>query len=124
MAKTSKGAPGDCEIGRGKPPKHTRFPPGRSGNPGGRKKGSLNLKTVIAAVLESEIELCENGRSSKVSLLVALLKKQAQVGLRGHVRAIDSLLDRYERCTDGGEPSAEELPDEDRALLERALAGS
>jgi len=29
----------DYEIGRGKPPMHTRFKPGQSGNPKGRPKG-------------------------------------------------------------------------------------
>ena len=35
----------DYEVGRGKPPLHTRFKPGQSGNPKGRPKGVRNFKT-------------------------------------------------------------------------------
>jgi hypothetical protein len=33
------------EVGYGKPPQHSRFKPGHSGNPRGRAKGSLNTHT-------------------------------------------------------------------------------
>src|ERR671912_732372 len=101
MAKKSNtNTPAGYAVGRGKPPRSTQFKPGRSGNPGGRKKGSLSLKTIVTAVLESEIELTENGRKRKVPLLEAILLRQAQDALRGQPRAIDSLLDRYERHAD------------------------
>lgn len=40
----------DYKVGPGKPPKHTRFKPGQSGNPKGRPKGSQNVKTVLNKV--------------------------------------------------------------------------
>ena len=37
MSKTSKkDTAADYTVGRGKPPAHSRFQPGQSGNPGGR----------------------------------------------------------------------------------------
>lgn len=30
---------GDYKIGKGKPPAHSQFKPGQSGNPSGKKKG-------------------------------------------------------------------------------------
>jgi hypothetical protein len=116
--------PADYEIGRDKPPRSTQFKPGQSGNPGGRKKGSRNLKTIVKAILESEIVLTENGRPRKVPVLEALILRQVQEGLRGQLRAIESLIDRYERHAGQEVEQAEELPEEDLALLERAIRSS
>jgi Family of unknown function (DUF5681) len=107
MAKATKRAPADYAVGRGKPPAHSRFRPGQSGNPGGRKKGSRNLKSVLEEVMREEIELTENGKKRSVSLLEALIKRAVQEGLRGDLRAIKDLLDRYERHV-GPEPEVEE----------------
>jgi hypothetical protein len=119
--KKSAGAPVDYEVGRGKPPRSSRFKPGQSGNPGGRKKGSLNMRTVLKAVLESEIEVTENGYRRKVPLLEAILLRQANEAVRGQLRAGDSLLDRYERHCGREEEQADESSEEDLLLLERAF---
>lgn len=119
--KKPKVARGDYEIGRGKRPRSTRFRPGQSGNPGGRKKGSLNVKTVMQAVMQSEIDVAENGRCRKVPVLQAIVLRQVQAALQGQLRAIDSLLDRYERHGDREEEQVEESAEEDLLLLERAL---
>lgn len=122
MSKTKPAvARGDYEVGRGKPPRSSRFKPGQSGNPGGRKKGSLNLKTVLSAVMESEIDITENGHCHKVPVLKAVVLKQVQAALQGQLRAIDSLLDRYERHSVREEEQVEESAEEDLLLLERAL---
>ena len=38
-------------VGYRRPPLHSRFKPGQSGNPSGRSKGSQNLKTMFEQVL-------------------------------------------------------------------------
>lgn len=122
MAKASKPTPtGAYAVGRGKPPTHTRFKPGQSGNPGGRKKGSLNINTVLRSVLAKEVEVSENGRTERLALLEALILRQAQEGLRGSNKAIESLLDRFERM--GGEVSdvSRELTEEDLTIIESAV---
>src|SRR5215208_5008670 len=122
MAKaTTRRAPADYAVGRGRPPAHSRFKPGQSGNPGGRKKGSRNLKSVLEDVMLEEIEMTENGCKRTVSMLEALIKRAVQEGLRGDLRAIKDLLDRYERHV-GSEPEVEEeLPEEDKAILQRFM---
>ena len=117
-------AAADYEVGRGKPPRSSQFKPGQSGNPGGRKKGSRNFKTIVLEVLDSEIELTEGGRTRRVPMIEALMLRQVQEGLRGHLRAIDSLLDRYERHAGQEIEQADELPEEDLALLKQAIGSS
>ena len=43
----------DYEVGYGKPPRHTWFKKGQSGNPRGRPCGSKNLKTLLSEALRA-----------------------------------------------------------------------
>ena len=85
----------DKPIGYGNPPVNSRFPKGKSGNPGGRKKDSRNFRTVLEELMAREVE--QPGKKRPITLKEALLLKQADCGLKGDWKAIDSLLDRYER---------------------------
>lgn len=110
------------EVGHGKPPKHRRFKPGQSGNPGGRQRGSQNLKTLIARIFTTEIETTGTGRKRKVPIVEALILSQVQLALRGNARAIDSLLDRAERY-EASTPAPEgDIATEDAGILTRFLA--
>jgi Family of unknown function (DUF5681) len=75
------------EVGRGKPPVHSRFKKGQSGNPKGRRKGKVTVADVDAVldqVLSSLIDVNENGRPQKMSKLRALLTQTVNKGLKGH----------------------------------------
>ena len=39
-------------LATGKPPKHTQFKPGQSGNPRGRPRGQRNFRTVVKEALK------------------------------------------------------------------------
>jgi Family of unknown function (DUF5681) len=45
----------DYEVGYGKPPRHTRFKKGQSGNPRGRPNGSKNLSTLLSETLSEPV---------------------------------------------------------------------
>src|SRR5439155_1781990 len=55
----------DYEVGYGKPPRHTRFGLGRSGNPRGRPGGSKKLSTLLSEALKEPVIVVENGRRRK-----------------------------------------------------------
>src|SRR5262249_4606919 len=83
------------KIGYGKPPKATQFKKGKSGNPRGRPKGSLNLATDLTAELGENITIREDGRPRKVSKQRALIKSLMAKALQGDARATASLLALY-----------------------------
>ena len=85
------------KVGYRKPPKQTQFKKGKSGNPRGRPKGSLNLSTDLAAELSEQITLREGGRSRRVSKQRALIKSLLAKALQGDVRATTAVLALYAR---------------------------
>jgi hypothetical protein len=82
----------DYEVGFGKPPKHTRFQKGHSGNPRGRPRGSLNTSTLLEQALKEKVVVSENGRRKKVSKHRAILKQLVNKAAQGDHRAIQLLL--------------------------------
>ena len=55
----------DYEVGYGKPPRHTRFVKGQSGNPRGRPPGAKNLKTLLNKALNELVVVTEQWRASQ-----------------------------------------------------------
>ncbi|MCY3732928.1 MAG: DUF5681 domain-containing protein, partial [Chloroflexi bacterium] len=49
------------DVGFGKPPKHSRFKKGKSGNPKGRPKGSRNFSMVVKETLEEPVRVTSHG---------------------------------------------------------------
>ena len=82
----------DYEVGYGKPPAHTRFKKGQSGNPRGRPKRSRNLATIFDAALDEKVAIVENGRRRKISKLKAAMKQVVNHALRGDPKATQRLL--------------------------------
>ena len=56
----------DYRVGDKHPPRHTQFPPGVSGNPKGRPKGSVNLRTRVTQQLRQTVTVTRNGRPVKM----------------------------------------------------------
>jgi hypothetical protein len=58
---------GDYEVGRGKPPKHSRFKAGNNANPNGRrgKRKPVAIADIIENVLNGRAEYRERGRIKK-----------------------------------------------------------
>jgi uncharacterized protein (UPF0216 family) len=55
------------KVGYKKPPLHTRFRKGQSGNPRGRPCGSKNFSTLLAEALNEPVVITEDGRRRKIS---------------------------------------------------------
>ena len=62
--------PNNYAVGYGKPPLHTRFKKGQSGNVHGRPKGSRNLAGVLERELNSPVTINENGQRKTITKTV------------------------------------------------------
>ena len=82
----------DYAVGYGKPPRHTRFPNGRSGNPKGRPKGSKNSTTLFLEALGEEVVVSENGRRKKITKREAIVKQLVNKAASGDHRSIQLVL--------------------------------
>jgi Family of unknown function (DUF5681) len=78
-------------VGYGRPPMHTRFKKGESGNPKGRPKGSLNLATVLVRTLRERVIVNEGGHRKTVTKLEAAVKQLANKAASGDLGALRQL---------------------------------
>lgn len=109
----------DYQIGYGKPPQHTRFRKGESGNRRGRPKGTQNLKADLLAELGEQVLVREGQVEKRISKQRALVKSLLAKGIRGETRASAILLGMMVRLLDvEGTASAETpLTADERAVL-------
>lgn len=82
--------------GYGRPPKHTQFKKGQSGNPKGRPKGSKSLDTMLVESVSERVTINESGTPRKVSKLAAMHKQLANKGALGDLRALQMILQKLE----------------------------
>ena len=80
------------EVGYGKPPKHTQFAKGKSGNPKGRGKGVRNFATEIQEELNTRVPITENGIRKKITKRKAVAKQLVNKAAAGDPKAIPVLL--------------------------------
>lgn len=123
MAKSKKPTGGDgYDVGYRKPPKAGQFKKGQSGNPGGRKKGSQNIRTIYAQVYGETMELAVNGKKRVVSGLEAIVMREFQLGMSGDGRVICQIINRHERFDEAKlSTGVEETSEDDRAIINRAM---
>jgi Family of unknown function (DUF5681) len=115
----------DTEVGYKKPPRHTRFQPGRSGNPRGRQKGLRNLASDVKRTLEAPVKLNDRGRQRLVSTQEATLLRLREKALNGDQRAIDRLVQLAEAYNSliAAEPVSDTtLAADDQAILDAFAA--
>jgi hypothetical protein len=74
----------DYEVGYGRPPKHSRFEKGKSGNPKGRPKGAKNIATIMNAALAEKVTVRANGRTRRMTRGQCLVEVAFQEFLKGN----------------------------------------
>jgi Family of unknown function (DUF5681) len=105
------------KVGPGKPPRHTRFKPGQSGNPNGRPKGSKNFATILQQQLRKKVTITEDGRPKRVTVQEVIARRLANDSMKGTTKAMELLIRLTSAKSDegSGKDATREtaLPDED-----------
>ena len=114
----------DYAVGYGKPPLHTRFQKGRSGNPKGRPRGRKNMSTLLNDALNGSVSVVENGRRKKITkreaIITQLVNKSASADLRATQMVLEMLRDVEARADSGAEPAA--FTEADEQIIRRIRA--
>jgi|HubBroStandDraft_6_1064221.scaffolds.fasta_scaffold1462621_1 hypothetical protein len=87
------------------PPEHSRFQPGRSGNPKGRPKGRLSPAALLMRILNEKVEIREGNRFRKMSKFEAMHHTLVHSALKGDAKAFTILRELVEQ-----DPSTLPLP--------------
>lgn len=108
-------------VGRGRPPLHTRFAAGKSGNPRGRPRGRKSIEKMLNELLDHKVSIGVGDRRRSVTRLEAILMQQVQSALKGDRKAVEFLL----AARSAGETASDQEPAtpsaEDDLILQRSL---
>ncbi len=109
-------------VGYGKPPLHTRFRKGESGNPSGRPRRKSDLASLLTRALDRPVAAAGGGAGTqREAIIAALVEKSAA----GDLRATKLVLDLMRQVGPAAEPPAPlaVAPEDDpRRLLLAKLA--
>ena len=104
--KPSKPNGAQTSVGYGRPPVHSRFKPGQSGNSKGRRKGQRNVRTVVDGELNQRITVREGNRTRSLTKLDAFIVTLVNAALKGDAKAWASLINLLRSLGMTGEPPA------------------
>jgi hypothetical protein len=82
----------DYRVGYGRPPRSTRFQPGRSGNPKGRPPGSRSLAAIFHRIINTKVEVKGPHGIKTITKFEAGLTQLANMAATGDKRAIRDLM--------------------------------
>jgi len=82
----------DYKVGYRRPPEHSRFRPGQSGNPRGRPRQRRNFRTVLDDTLQQTIEVIMNGRPCRMKRIDALVRTTVDRALKNEPKATAALM--------------------------------
>lgn len=108
------------DVGYGKPPKHSQFKPGQSGNPRGRPKGSKSLQGHLRDQLNQRITISAKGQTRTIPTREAIAMRMTEATLKGDLKTIAQVLALDAQQSDAKDEQATVVlsPEEQRVLAE------
>lgn len=114
------------KVGYKNPPRHSRFKPGQSGNPKGRKKGKETLADILKGELNRKMTIREGDQEIRITKQQALVKARLNAAIKGDRHAVNTILTLMARLIgmdEGGGQSMADLREEDKQILEQFMRG-
>jgi hypothetical protein len=113
----------DFKVGPGRPPLHTRFKKGQSGNPGGRSAKSL--PALLAVALNETVVMTIGGRRCKITKREAvvhqLVNKSTDADLRATQMLFDMMKDAEHKAGAAAPPEPRRLGEADREVVQQLV---
>jgi hypothetical protein len=112
----------DYRVGNKRPPRHSQFKPGVSGNPKGRRKGSVNLRTRVQRGLRKTIVVSKNGRPTRMVVAEVISNRLLESSMKGDLKSIQYVAESDEdgaatETANQVEAGYIDLPDKDSLRL-------
>src|SRR5229473_1885751 len=82
----------DYEVGYRKPPRHTRFKKGQSGNPRARPKRSKDFAALLTEILNEKVTITENGQPRQITKREAFVRRVIDRNVLGDAKAVQPFL--------------------------------
>ena len=79
--------PGQYEVGYGRPPIHTRFPPGQSANPAGRRKGQPTLNEMVMKEAARLVKIKRGDTVETITKYQGVIRRTFQSAMEGNIAA-------------------------------------
>ena len=84
------------------------------------QKGAKSEATILQGLLQQKIGLNERGKTRKITLHEAILRRIAEDCLKGNIKSAAFLLNRYHAMS-AGEPDEAGLSEDEKIVLETYL---
>jgi hypothetical protein len=106
------------KVGYGKPPKHTQFKKGVSGNPSGRRKRPDTMAAVLQDALRETITVFQGGKRKTITKMEAAVKRLIDKSIAGDMSAFRVLSVLTQVLSDSPSGSMSELEPLDQKVLD------
>jgi hypothetical protein len=120
MSKRRPKQPRDYKVGYGRPPDHSKFKPGKCGNPNGRPKGTKNRQTIVREILRRKMPVEDEGRLRMITVEEGILLGFAKVALKANRKAAEFLF-ATEAGASPDDNNDDPTPDEQEILNDYVL---
>lgn len=113
------GPDGEYVVGKGRPPKHTRFAADDGRRRGRRPKGQRNFDTEFEEEAQRKVTIREGGKERRVNKLrTVIIRAFDNAGSKGQNPAIAGIFNQVQKMAERRLPKEDGLKPEEEALLD------